>query len=210
VKLTDYLKTQGVVFKYGQVSRTLNESNKSVGVQLASGEIVPCDQLVVAAGAWSAQISNQLGDYVPLETERGYNTTLTDTRVKVRSFVTFSQDKFVITPMQVGLRIGGAVELAGLEAPPNYDRARALVRLAKNYIPNLNAGGGTEWMGHRPSTPDSIPVISPSQRYKNVYYAFGHGHLGLTGSMTTGRLIAELVSGKTPNIDLTPFHVGRF
>jgi D-amino-acid dehydrogenase len=210
LKLADYLKTQGVAFKYGQVSRTLNENNKSVGVQLASGEIVPCNQLVVAAGAWSAQISNQLGDYVPLETERGYNTTLTDTRVKVRSFVTFSQDQFVMTPMQMGLRIGGTVELAGLEAPPNYDRARALVRLAKNYLPNLNARGGTEWMGHRPSTPDSIPVISPSQSYKNVYYAFGHGHLGLTGSMTTGRLIAELVSGKTPNIDLAPFHVGRF
>jgi D-amino-acid dehydrogenase len=115
-----------------------------------------------------------------------------------------------MTPMQMGLRIGGAVELAGLEAPPDYDRARALVRLAKKYIPDLSVRCGTEWMGHRPSTPDSVPVISPSQKYKNVYYAFGHGHLGLTGSMTTGRLIAELVSGKTPNIDLTPFHVGRF
>jgi D-amino-acid dehydrogenase len=128
----------------------------------------------------------------------------------VRSFVTFSQDQFVMTPMQMGLRIGGAVELAGLDAPPNYDRARALVRLAKKYMPDLNARCGTEWMGHRPSTPDSVPVISPSQKYKNVYYAFGHGHLGLTGSMTTGRLIAELVSGKTPNIDLIPFYVGRF
>jgi D-amino-acid dehydrogenase len=84
------------------------------------------------------------------------------------------------------------------------------VCLAKIYIPNLNAGSGTEWMGHRPSTPDFVPVISPSQKYKNVFYAFGHGHLGLTGSMITGRLIAELVSGKTPNIDLTPFHVGLF
>jgi D-amino-acid dehydrogenase len=210
VKLADYLKTQGVAFESGQVSRTLNENNKSLGVQLESGEIVSCDQLVVAAGAWSAQISNQLGDYVPLETERGYNTTLTDTGVEVRSFVTFSQDQFVMTPMQMGLRIGGAVELAGLDAPPNYDRARALVRLAKKYMPDLNARCGTEWMGHRPSTPDSVPVISPSQKYKNVYYAFGHGHLGLTGSMTTGRLIAELVSGKTPNIDLIPFYVGRF
>jgi D-amino-acid dehydrogenase len=210
VKLSSYLKTQGVEFEFGQVIRTLKENNRSVGVQLASGATVACDQLVVAAGAWSAQISNQLGDYVPLETERGYNTTLPDTRVKVHSFVTFSQDQFVMAPMQMGLRIGGAVELAGLETPPNYDRAKALVCLAKKYIPGLSAQGGTEWMGHRPSTPDSVPVISPSQKYKNVYYAFGHGHLGLTGSMTTGRLIAELVSGKTLNIDLTPFHVGRF
>jgi D-amino-acid dehydrogenase len=114
VKLADYLKTQGVAFEYGQVSRTLNENNKSVGVQLASGEIVSCNQLVLAAGVWLAQISIQLGDYVPLETERGYNTTLTDTRVKVRSFVTFSQDQFSMTPMQMGLRIDGAVDLAGL------------------------------------------------------------------------------------------------
>ena len=208
--LAAYLKSQGVVFEVGQVKQILVENNKPTGVQLLGGKINPCAHVVVAAGAWSAKLSNPLGDYVPLETERGYNTTLENPGVEVKSFVTYAQDQFVMTAMQMGLRIGGAVELAGLDAPPNYNRSKALLRLAKKYVPDLNTDGGMAWMGHRPSTPDSVPVISPSQNVKNVYYAFGHGHLGLTGSMTTGRLIADLVAGKTPDIDLSPFYVGRF
>ena len=115
-----------------------------------------------------------------------------------------------MTPMSMGLRIGGAVEFAGLKAPPNYSRAQALLKLANRYLPDLNTSGGTEWMGHRPSTPDSLPVIDRSQRFDNIYYAFGHGHLGLTGSATTGRLIASLVRGEDPGIDLAPFRIARF
>ena len=209
-ELANHLKAQGVIFEQAQVDRIHFEGTRPVGVKLLNEKLLRGDQIIVAAGAWSTALSRQLGDPFPLESERGYNTTLPDPGIEVRSFVTFSEDHFVMTPMQMGLRIGGAVEFAGLKAPPNYGRSKALLRLAKRYLPDLNTEGGTEWMGNRPATPDSLPVISPSRDHDNVFYAFGHGHLGLTGSMTTGRVIADLVAGKTPDIDLSPFHIGRF
>ena len=166
--------------------------------------------LVIAAGAWSHYLSNSLGDYCPLESERGYNTTLPYSGISLRRMVTFAQDHFVATPMSMGLRIGGAIEFAGLNAPPNFSRSEALLRLAKRYFPDLNISGGTQWMGHRPSTPDSLPVIDRASSRANIFYAFGHGHLGLTSSATTGRVIAELLTGDEASLDLTPFRIGRF
>ncbi len=208
--LAAYLRAQGVIFVQARVAAIEVTDSKASGVRLESGTIVACDQLVIAAGAWSVPLARQLGDPVLLESERGYNTTLPEPGVRVNSFVTFSEDYFVMTPMQMGLRIGGAVEFAGLDAAPNYKRSKVLLQLAKTYLPELHTQGGTEWMGNRPSTPDSLPVISRSSKVANVFYAFGHGHLGLTGSMTTGRLIADLVSDKRSNLDLSPFHIGRF
>jgi D-amino-acid dehydrogenase len=124
--------------------------------------------------------------------------------------ITFAQDHFVATPMSMGLRIGGAVEFAGLDEPPDFKRSKTLLLLAKKYLPGLNIEGGTEWMGHRPSTPDSLPVIGRATRCENVIYAFGHGHLGLTGSATTGRVVAEIICEKGPRPDLTPFRIERF
>ena len=168
------------------------------------------DHLVIAAGAWSHKLSAPLGDFFPLETERGYNTTLPSPGLSVRHMTTFAEDHFVMTPMSMGLRIGGAVEFAGLKAPPNYRRSRALLKLAERYLPGLDTAGGTEWMGHRPSTPDSLPVIDRSARFRNVYYAFGHGHLGLTGSATSGRIIAAMVDDGEIELDLHPFRITRF
>jgi len=208
--LAEYLKTNGVIFERGRVETVVVADNKATGVVLSDGKRINADKLIVAAGAWSSDLAAQLGSRVSLESERGYNTTLPTPGVDIRSFVTFSEDFFVMTPMRMGLRIGGAVEFAGLTAPANYMRSKALVKLAKTYLPDLNADGGTEWMGHRPSTPDSVPVIGPCAKFDNVFFAFGHGHLGLTGSMTTGRLISELVAGKTPSTDLSPFRIDRF
>lgn len=208
--LANYLKTRGVKFEQGQVETVITSAGRSSGIVLSDGKKIAADNVVLAAGAWSSELAAQLGSPVCLESERGYNTTLPNPGVDIRSFVTFSEDSFVMTPMQMGLRIGGAVEFAGLKAPANYMRSKALVKLAKSYLPDLNTEGGTEWMGHRPSTPDSVPVISPSPKLDNVYFAFGHGHLGLTGSMTTGRLISELVAGQTPTTDLSPFAIDRF
>ena len=96
---------------------------------------------------------------------------------------------FVVTPLSTGLRVGGAVELAGLERPPNYARSKAMLEKARQFLPGLKTGGGREWMGYRPSLPDSLPVIGRARGSGNVFYAFGHGHLGLTQSAATARLI---------------------
>ena len=110
----------------------------------------------------------------------------------------------------MGLRVGGAAEFAGLTAPPNYRRSQALVDLAKRYLPGLDETDGTPWMGHRPTTPDSLPAIGRSPRREDVFYACGHGHLGLTLGPTTGILVADLLAGRTPAVDLAPYAVDRF
>ena len=179
-------------------------------VDTVSGERIAFDQVVIAAGAWSHRLTRQLGSKVPLETERGYHTTLPNPGVDVRRMLHSAEGGFVLTPMSMGLRLAGTVELGGLEAPPNYDRAKVLVTRARQFLPKLNADGGSEWMGFRPSLPNSLPVIARSPRFANVFYAFGHGHLGLTEGATTGRIIAALAAGRPPGIDLAPFRVDRF
>ena len=186
------------------------QDNRPAKVQTKNGQTIEFDHLVICAGAWSARLSKILGDNFPLDTERGYNTTLPTPGVELNNMVLFAEDKFVATPMNTGLRIGGAVEFSGIDAQPNYQRCDTLLKLAKSYMPNLNAEGGTKWMGRRPSTPDSLPVISKSTHHQNVHYAFGHGHLGITGGAVTGRTIADMISGRPVSFDLNPFRINRF
>lgn len=176
---------------------------------LINGQI-RAGQAVVAAGAHSHRISCTLNDLIPLETERGYNTTLPVGALKLRTQITFGGHGFVVSNLSTGIRVGGAVELGGLELPANYRRAKAMLAKAKAFLPDLNTEGGTEWMGFRPSLPDSLPVIGRATTTRRVTYAFGHGHLGLTQSAGTARLVADLVTGQTPAIDLTPFSPVRF
>lgn len=170
----------------------------------------PVDAVVVAAGAWSHQIARKFGHRVPLEAQRGYHATLAQPSVTPRTTVMWAEKKFLATPMEMGLRFAGTVELAGLDAPPDYRRADALLEFGKRMFPGLNGGEVSRWMGHRPSLPDSVPVIGPSTRVKNVFFAFGHGHVGLSCASTTGRLVAELVTGAKPCIDPMPYRIDRF
>lgn len=167
-------------------------------------------QVVVAAGAWSHHLARTLGDRIPLETERGYNTTFPTASFDLRTHLTFSNHGFVITRIGEGLRVGGAVELGGLKLPPNYKRAEILVRKATEFLPGFDPRGGTQWMGFRPSLPDSLPVIGRSPKSDHVIYAFGHGHLGLTQSAGTARLVADLAARRDPEIALTAFDPRRF
>ena len=182
----------------------------AVQVQLAGGTVLRARRVVVAAGAWSHRLAATLGDRIPLETERGYNTTLPPGAFALRRQLTFPRHGFVVTPIAGGVRIGGAVELAGLDAPPNYARSDALLAKASRFLPALRTGGGTRWMGFRPSLPDSLPAIGSARGDARVVYAFGHGHLGLTQSAATAELVAALVAGRAPAIDLAPFDPGRF
>jgi D-amino-acid dehydrogenase len=167
------------------------------------------DKAVISAGVWSRTLVRGLGLRVLLETERGYNTTFTNPQVTLDLPVFFAEHGFVATPLQNALRVGGAVELAKPDAPANFARAAAMRQKMRRYVPSLPETGGTEWMGRRPSTPDSVPVISLCPNDPRIALAFGHGHLGLTLSAITGRKIAELLnSGGTP--DLAPFSIQRF
>jgi D-amino-acid dehydrogenase len=140
---------------------------------LAGGRTVDFDQLIIATGAWSARLGKTLGDRVLLESERGYNITIPNSGVSLTREMIFAERKFVATPMDMGLRIGGAAEFAGLETTPNYARSDALAKLARFYLPNLKADEGTRWMGHRPTTPDSLPVIGRSPHRDDVIHAYG-------------------------------------
>jgi len=165
---------------------------------------------VVCAGAWSHRLARTLGHKIPLETERGYNTTLPPGAFDLRTHLTFGGHGFVVTRIGDGIRVGGAVELGGLQPPPNFKRAKVLLAKAKSFLPALDDRGGTEWMGFRPSMPDSLPVIGAAPGSPRVTYAFGHGHLGLTQSAATAQLIADLIANRPPAIDLTPFRPNRF
>lgn len=204
-----YAEAKGATFLKGDVAFAM-PSGEGIMVQLRQGRTVHARRLIVAAGAWSHLLARRFGEKVPLETERGYNTTLPKGAFDVRRQLIFSGHGFVITPLDTGLRIGGAVELGGLNRPPNFARSKAMLDKARRFLPGLDASGGREWMGYRPSLPDSLPVICRSARHDNVHYAFGHGHLGLTQSAATGRLIRDLVLGQTPPVDLTPFGAARF
>ena len=171
---------------------------------------VSASRVIVAAGAWSRDLALSLGDRIPLDTERGYNTTLPEANFDLRTHVTFADHGFVVSRIRDGVRIGGAVELAGLARPPNYRRAEVLRDKASAFMPGLAVDGGEEWMGFRPSLPDSLPVIDRSPRSDRIIYAFGHGHLGLTQAAGTAELVQALVCGAAPPLDPSRFSARRF
>lgn len=178
-------------------------------VVTAAGRIA-ADAVVLAAGAHSRALAVKLGSAVPLESERGYHVMLAAPSVTPRIPVCSGEGKYFLTPMEGGLRVAGGVELACVEASPRYARADALLRGARRLLPALEHGEVTRWMGHRPSLPDSLPVLGRSARFGNAYFAFGHGHVGLTAAAPSGAIIADLVSGATPGIDVRPYSAQRF
>jgi D-amino-acid dehydrogenase len=185
-------------------------SNASITCHTNPGQALDFSNIVVTAGAFSTDLAKQIGDRVLLTSERGYNATLPNPGFRIQRPLVFAEQKTVATPVAGGLRIGGAAEFAGLKAPANYKRSEALVQAVKPIFKTLDTGGMTKWMGHRPATPDSLPVIGRSPRHPSVYYAFGHGHLGLTQGPITGQLIADLISGRRTAVDLSPYGIQRF
>jgi D-amino-acid dehydrogenase len=181
------------------------------GVELSAGARTHVDHAVIAAGAWSKPLAASLGDRIPLDTERGYNVSFPGLNRLLSRPVSFEGHGFVATPLDTGLRIGGAVELGGLDLAPNHRRTRALYEKARRFIHDLPPfESGSVWMGFRPSLPDSLPVIGPSRATRSVLYAFGHGHYGLTQAALTGEIVRDLVSGRAPAIDLSPYRPERF
>lgn len=178
------------------------------GVLTATGPLR--GRVVLAAGAFSHRLARTLGIRIPLETERGYNTTLPGEAFDLRTQVTFGGHGFVVTRLSSGIRVGGAVELGGLDLPPNFRRSQAMLDKAAAFLPGLRTTGGKQWMGFRPSLPDSLPAIGLLPGHPHVICAFGHGHLGLTQSGGTARIVADLATGAVPPIGLAPFSPARF
>jgi D-amino-acid dehydrogenase len=199
------------------------DRKRAVGFDIQDGRLsaIRCDEgalsvdaAVIAAGIWSKPLAAELGDRIPLETERGYHLMIRDCEVTSRIPIADAQGKFVATPMELGLRLAGTVELAGLDAPPNWERAQILLRHAQRMFPALRSEYPEDrlsmWMGHRPSLPDSLPVIGASRRTRDVVYAFGHGHVGMACAAKTGKTVAEVVSEEPPQVDVGPFSPRRF
>jgi D-amino-acid dehydrogenase len=186
---------------------------KLVSVVTDRGEIA-CDAAVVAAGARSKALAASIGDHLPLETERGYHVVIKDPPTGPRASMMASDAKMVVNWTDQGLRAAGTVEIAGLDAPPNWKRADVLRDHLFSMFPKLPkdipASRISTWFGHRPSMPDGRPCIGYARASKDVVYAFGHGHIGLVGSARTGRLVAQLLSRREPEIPLAPFAPDRF
>ncbi|MBI3144885.1 MAG: FAD-binding oxidoreductase, partial [Pseudogulbenkiania sp.] len=208
--LVERFREMGGTVETGEVAAIDCQDGVVSSVVLADGRRIACHEAILAAGAYTGKLSRMIGEPIPLETERGYHTQIMAPGIALRHSLIWPAKAFMVTPTAGGIRIGGTVEMAGLDAAPDYRRARVLVGRAKQALPALQVEETSEWMGHRPALPDTVPIISRSAKVQGVFYATGHGHLGLTYSATTARLIADLVTGQTPPLDLTPYRVDRF
>ena len=191
------------------VTGFLRTDRKITGVTTEAGNI-HAGTVVVAAGAWSAQLLKSIGMHVPLETERGYHVQLMGSSVRLNRALMVADGKFVAPPMDDRMRLAGLVEFGGLDAGPSAAPINTLLKRAEIVFPGIEYDHHTEWLGHRPAVSDSLPVMGPVADHPGLVLAFGHHHVGLTAGPRAGRLIADLVCGNTPNIDLTPYAVERF
>lgn len=170
------------------------------------------DKLVIAAGAWSAELAKQMGDKISMDAERGYHVSFgKESASLMHGPVAFPASGLALSPMHDGVRLLNGTELAGLKARPNYKRIRSLIPKAQMILPALkDLTHQSEWIGFRPSTPDSLPVIGCSPNCEDVLYAFGHGHLGLTLAAITAQMIAAEIAGRPDLVDKAPYSADRF
>ena len=197
----------------GEATGFVVQGGRLRAVRMAGTEIA-ASRAVIAAGARSKALAAAAGDRVPLETERGYHVAIASPEAVPRHPVMPSDGKMANTVTAGALRIAGQIELAGLDAAPDWRRAGILRDFALRTYPGLPRDLPKErmsvWMGHRPSVADGLPVIGPARSCADVVHAFGHGHIGLAAGPLTGRLVADLVAGREPVIDPAPYRAGRF
>lgn len=207
--LAAHMERQGGRIIKADVQDFARENGEVTGVRTAT-ETIPCDAVVIATGVWSGPLAKKLGLNVPLESERGYHIEFWDPSFVPRSPVMVASGKFVATPMEGRLRLAGVVEFGGLDAAPSRAPFELLKQNGLAALPGLKYSHITEWMGHRPAPADSIPVIGAVPGLKGAFTGFGHHHVGLTGGPKTGRLLAQMIAGRNPNIDLDTYSPARF
>ena len=167
------------------------------------------DNIIISAGAWSKELALMIGDRFPLDTERGYHVLFDNEKKLISRPVGWSQSGFYLIQIEEGIRAAGTVEMAGLQKDPNPKRLKMIEREARKVIPTLGKVKST-WLGFRSTLPDSLPVIGRSGKDKNVFYAFGHQHVGWTLGAVTGKVMTELVNDRKSDLDLSPFDPNRF
>ena len=199
----------GTTIVRGKVTGFETNAGNVTGI-VVDGVVQPAERVVIAAGAYSGRLSAELGTPLPVEAERGYHVTIADPGVMPRISVTNVDAKFVCAPMNMGLRIAGTAEFAGYDAAPNWRRAEILEAQACSMFPGVNMEKVTRWMGRRPSLPDGLPVLGTAPKFANAYFAFGNSHFGMSAGPVMGNVIAEIVAGRKPAIDITPFSPARF
>ena len=176
----------------------------------AGGTLRRHDMAIVAAGVWSTRLLADLGYRVPLASQRGYHVTFQEPGIALNTVIMPVDAAASIVPMEMGIRIGGTVEFARPGATANPRRSDALLSQARLALPSLDTERHTVWMGERPCTPDSLPILGRAPRHPQVLFAFGHGHQGMIGAAGTAAIMADLAAGRHPAIDLQPFAADRF
>lgn len=211
--LAEHVFAKGGQFIKAEATDFVRDGARVTGVRVATAtgaDTVACSAAVLATGAWSGALAARLGLRVPIESERGYHLDLWEPSVMPRSPVMVASGKFVATPMDGRLRLAGIVEFGGLTAPASRQPFRLLDANIRAAIPGLTWARKTEWMGHRPAPADSIPVIGAVPGAPGAFMGFGHHHIGMTAGPRTGRLLAQVITGQTPNLDLATYAPSRF
>ena len=207
LKLFDnFLKKDGKFLKINIQSLNIEEEKPVLKSEVQSFSF---DKVVIACGAFSKKLTDNLNEKIPLDTERGYHVHFKDCEHLISRPVVFANRGFGITPMEQGLRVVGTVEFGGLNNPLSKSRIRNLINGAKYMLDGLPEHKD-EWLGFRPSLPDFLPVIGPSKNYKNVFYCFGHNHLGWTLGAISGKIISKMIANENTNLNLEPYSSRRF
>ncbi len=208
LKLFDFFKSKGGDFKKENVqSIKFNLDNKPI--IKTDSNTYNFDKAVIACGAFSKKLTDQVDEKIPLETERGYHVHFKGYDNLLSRPVIFLNRGFGITPMEQGLRVVGTVEFGGLDNPVSKKRIENLVNNAKYLFPDLKEHQD-EWLGFRPTLPDFLPILGPSKNHKNLFYSFGHHHLGWTLGAISGKIISSMIAGENTNLDLSAYNSKRF
>ncbi len=202
-----FIKRGGKFLRENVVS--LKQLNEKETLIKTNNKDYKFEKSVIACGAFSKKLTDQLGENIPLDTERGYHVHFKGMENLIKRPIIFLDRGFGMTPMNQGLRAVGTVELGGLNNPISKKRIQYIVNCAKELLPQLKTHQD-EWLGFRPTLPDFLPVIGPSKKNKNIVYAFGHHHLGWTLGAVTGKIVAGLLANEKTNLDLSPYNSSRF
>lgn len=206
--LSQVLVEEGGAYRQAEVRDIALTDGRVTAVDTNQGRL-PCDTAVLAAGIWSKQLMSKLGIKVPLEAERGHHLHLRNPSQMPRNPLMVTTGKFGVTPMDDGLRCAGTVEFGSIEKGPSRKALELIRHQINETFPDLTYDSAEEWLGFRPSTPDSLPMVGEIGR-TGVHAAFGHQHIGMTAGPKTGRLVADMISGRRPNLNMSPYDANRF